>query len=421
MSVVLVPNWFDISVAFLVASRSSPLALAGVDPLDIHGSDDFISVCDHLSQVDIDSLSVYMNGSVKNLDTIGCRAGAAVFFKNINLGLDVSVQGLMSSTLVELQAIALVLECVSVACSVHLLTDTVSLSGWYLPPCVNEHFLLADGGVVSGNSRHFVRDVFYAVCRACWEVRSGSRFLDSDLCSDVNWLCSSRVWHSDLHMATDFTNRLTANTQTYFMKALYCQLPIAVRKHIYDKYYPNVLYLYCGEVEVSDHVFSCVVNDSACCQVLESCMSSWRVLSGLSLPSLGVLQLLSTCALNFLVFSALYKGFVFNSWLWEAISVFHDPKITCIRISDFVQSICLAFRNNIWLVRAKHRAFMEKNGLISVNGSILILVSGLVSGFSAGVIKLLGIAEAFGVYFGFCKSCSFFSGIGDLVSVNISV
>ncbi|KAG9298878.1 hypothetical protein G9A89_015899 [Geosiphon pyriformis] len=145
-----------------------------------------------------------------------------------------------------------------------------------------------------------------------------------------------------------------------------------------------------------DYVFSCVVDDSA------------------------YHQMLSTCALDFPVLSALYKGFVFNDWLRKAISVFHNPKIAGVKIVDFVHSICLAFRNDVWLVCAKHCVFMKKNGLISVDGLISISVSGLASGFSAGVIKLLGIAEAFGVCFGFHKSCLFFLGINDLVSVNIS-
>ncbi|KAG9286622.1 hypothetical protein G9A89_005390 [Geosiphon pyriformis] len=62
---------------------------------------------------------------------------------------------------------------------------------------------------------------------------------------------------------------------------------------------------------------------------------------------------------------------------------------------------------------------MEKNGLIPVDGSVPVSFSGLALRFSDGVIKLLGVTEAFGVRFGFRKSCSFFSGIGDPVSVNI--
>ncbi|KAG9302715.1 hypothetical protein G9A89_005189 [Geosiphon pyriformis] len=53
-----------------------------------------ISVCNNLS--------VYTDSSLKNLGTIGCRAGAAAFFENINLGLSVSVHSLVLSTLAEL-------------------------------------------------------------------------------------------------------------------------------------------------------------------------------------------------------------------------------------------------------------------------------------------------------------------------------
>ncbi|KAG9285363.1 hypothetical protein G9A89_010838 [Geosiphon pyriformis] len=423
-----VPEWFELSVAFFMDSHSSPLALAGVGPLDICGSNNFVSVCDWLSQVGANSLSVYTDGLLKNLGIIGYRARAA---------------GLVLSTLIELQAIALALKCMSAAYSVYLFSNSqmalnacksesdlvcsdfcnqywvkcqhiknvicsknlrvkwhkvkghsgilgndytdsfinaAFLSGWYLPSHISEHFLLADGGVVSGNSRHFVYDVFCAICYVRWEVSFGSGFLDGDLHSDINWLCSSRVWHPNLHMATGFTSRLIADTRTYFIKALHCWLPMAVQKRIYNKCYPSVLCLYCGEVEVSNHVFSYVINDSAHHQVLESCMSSWKVLSGFSLFSSSVLQLLSTCALDFPVSSALYKSFVFNGWLWEAISVFYNPKVAGIKIADFIQSICLAFRNDIWLVCVKHCVFMEKNDLILVDGLIPISVSGLVSG-----------------------------------------
>ncbi|KAG9284521.1 hypothetical protein G9A89_014125 [Geosiphon pyriformis] len=331
-----------------------------------------------------------MDGLLRNLGMIGYNARAAAFFEDINLGLDVSVQDLVSSTLVELQTIALALEYIPAVYSVYLFSNsqtalnacrskfdlikghfgilgnncansiagTVFLSGWYLPSHISEHFLLVDGGIVSGNSRHFICDVFCAVCCVHWEVSSGSGFLDSGLHSEVNWPSSSRVWHPDLHMATGFTSRHTADTQTYFIKALHHQFPMAVRKCIYDKCYPSVLCLYCCEVEVSDY-------------------------------------LLSTCASDFLVFSALYKSLVFNRWLQEAVSIFYNPKVAGVEITDFVCSLCLTFKNNIWLIYVKHCAFMEKNGLISADNLIPVLVSDLVLGFSTGVIKLLGITEFF--------------------------
>ncbi|KAG9307291.1 hypothetical protein G9A89_017119 [Geosiphon pyriformis] len=361
-----------------MTSYLSSTASVGAGPLNFCEFNDFVTAHGCLSQVDINSLSVYMDDSLKNLGTVDCRAEAAVFFKDIDLGND---------------------------CADNI-TDATSLSGWYFPSCMDGHFLLADSGVVS-------------VCHAHWEVDSGSGFLANSLCSDVDWLSSSRVWHPDLNMATGFTSRLTADTHTYFMKALHHQFPVAVRKCIYNKCYPSVICLYCGEVEISDHVFSCAIDDSACHQVLESYMSYWRLLSGLFLSSSIVLQLMLTCASDLLVSSALYKGFVFNGWLQEAVTVFHDPKIADVKITDFMCSLCSAFRNDIWLVHTKYCAFMKKNGLIPADGSIPIPIFGSVSRLSPSVIKLLGVTEAFDILFGFHKSCLFFSGIGNMVSVNI--
>ncbi|KAG9304447.1 hypothetical protein G9A89_020009 [Geosiphon pyriformis] len=446
----LVSDWFKLSVAFLVSPLPSFPALDSVGLLNICGSSDFVSVCDHLFQVGSDSLSVYTDGSLKNLGTIGCWAGAAAFFENINLGLGVSVRSLVLSTLAELQTITLALKCIlmshsvclfsdnqaaldackselnlmhpdfcnqcwvkhwhisNIICSKNLeitwckvkshfgilrnncansLTDTASFFGWFLSLHVGEHFLVADDDTVSGNSRHF-------------EVGSSSGFLAGGLLSDVDWFSSSQVWHSDLHMAAGFTSRCTADTHTYFMKALHRQLLIA-------------------EIKMFDHVFSCTIDISAHHKILEFCVSSWKELSGHSLFLSSVLQLLSACASDFSVFLALFKGFVFNEWFSEAVSVFHDPKVARIKVAEFVHSLCLAFRDDIWLIHAKHRAFMEKHGLISIDGSAPVSVSGSALKFSAGLVKLLGISETFDVQFGFCKPCLFFSGIGTLVSVNI--
>ncbi|KAG9305491.1 hypothetical protein G9A89_006461 [Geosiphon pyriformis] len=102
---------------------------------------------------------------------------------------------------------------------------------------------------------------------------------------------------------------------------------------------------------------------------------------------------------------ALYKDFVFNGWFREAVSVFYDPKVAGLEIVKFVRSL----------------AYIKKANLILLDGSVLVTVSGLASGFFAGMVKLLGIAEALDIHFGFCKSCLFFSGIDNFVSVRITV
>ncbi|KAG9295438.1 hypothetical protein G9A89_013467 [Geosiphon pyriformis] len=375
-------------------------------------------------------------------------AGAGVFFSDIDLGLGVEVSGLLFFTLAEMQAIALALECVlrssfvclfsdsqaaldvckselglhivNIICGKNLMVewhkvkghsgvignehaDTIAGAsfhlGWFLPSQLYARFLLADGGAVSGNSKHFVCDIFCSISRAHWEIGSGSKFLPASLFMDVDWSCSSLP---------------TADVCSFFIKTLHYRLPVAVRKCLYNRRYPSVLCLYCGKVEMSDHVFFCKVDGFTHLQILDSCSKSWMVLSGLSLSSSCVLQLLFSCASN-------VSGFVFSEWLREAVSVFKSHKVASSNIVEFAHSLSFAFRNDIWLVQVKHHAFMEKNNLIPLDGSVSISVSGSASRFSAGIVRLLGVAEALGVYFDFHKQCFFFSGISDSVLIHIAV
>ncbi|KAG9294041.1 hypothetical protein G9A89_021209 [Geosiphon pyriformis] len=404
---------FELSVVFLNGRSLSPTCLLN-----------FVSVHNHFLQIGANSLLVYTDRLLSNLGSIGYRTGAAAFFKNIDLGLSVGVSGLILSTLVELQTIALALECVPSLCSSKLglvyfdfcnqcwvkhyyITNVIcSKDLKYFSSHLGEHFIRTDGSVLSGNFRRFVHDIYHSVCHTCWEVGSGFRFLVSSLLSEVNWFHLSLVWHSDLHITAGFTSRPLANAHTYFMKALYYWLPVSVWKCFYNRSYPSVLCLYCGNVEALNHVFFCKIDDSA--------------VSGFFHSFLGILQLLSLCVFDSFLFMALYKSFVFNDWFCEVVTIFHDPKVADLEIVKFVHSLSLAFRSDIWSVCAKHCAYIEKNELIPLDGLVLISVSGLASGLSAKVVKLLGIADSFGVHFGFHKSCLFFSGISDLVSVYIA-
>ncbi|KAG9307770.1 hypothetical protein G9A89_023335 [Geosiphon pyriformis] len=434
-------GFFKLFVAFLDGkdfSLTYPSVLDGIGSLNIFESNDFASVCDCLSQVGANSLLVYTDGSFSNLSTVGCRTGAATFFEDIDLGLDIGMSSLMSSTLAELQAIALALKSILLLNSVKLflnsqfvlnaykselgltvldfrnqcwvecchivnvihsknlkiswhkvkshsdvsgnehanaIASNTSLSSWYLPLCVDEHFIMAGGSVVSSNFRHFVCDIYYLVCCVHWEIGSGFKFLANGLLSEVDWLCFSLVWHSDLHMAAGFTSRLLANAHTYFMKALYHQLPVVIWKCLYNRLYLSVLCLYCDNVEISNYMFSYKIDDSS---------------------------------------------FIFNDWFCKVVTVFQDSKVAGLEIVKFVCFFSLDFRSNVWSVHAKHRVFIEKNGLILLSDSIPISVFGLVSGLLAGMVKLLGIANAFGIHFGFRKSCLFFSDVSDSVSVHIA-
>ncbi|KAG9293667.1 hypothetical protein G9A89_019004 [Geosiphon pyriformis] len=206
-----IPFWFDLSACFLGGFASFPVCSSLVENStlsDVHQFHNFGVICNNLLATDAVHLSVYMDGSLNGLNTVAMKAGAAVFFKDINFGLGVEVSGLVFSTLSELQAIALALECVPSSCVVDLFSDSqvaldaykselllaypdfrnccwiechhianvghsdisgnkhvdelakkVVLFTWHLSYLVSKRFLRAGGNVVSGNSRHFVCDV----------------------------------------------------------------------------------------------------------------------------------------------------------------------------------------------------------------------------------------------------------------------
>ncbi|KAG9297859.1 hypothetical protein G9A89_006800 [Geosiphon pyriformis] len=76
-----------------------------------------------------------------DLGTVWRKTGTTVFFDNIGLGLGIKVTGLLSSTLAELQAIALALKCVPPLSSVCLHSDSQTA----LDACKSElHFICPD-------------------------------------------------------------------------------------------------------------------------------------------------------------------------------------------------------------------------------------------------------------------------------------
>ncbi|KAG9288609.1 hypothetical protein G9A89_006710 [Geosiphon pyriformis] len=257
-----------------------------------------------------------MDGFLCNLESVDMKAGAAAFFEDINLGLEVEVTGMVSSTLVELQTIALALKCVPSLSSVCLFSDSQAAldACWLLSFWLKECFVLTNNSIVSGNFRHFVHNVFQSIHYACWELGFGAKIVDSCLLTDIDWFKLFLVWHLDSHMAAGFMSRHSVGSHSYFMKALHHRLPVAVHKCLYNKCYPSVVCLYCGNVKVSDHVFFCVFDTTAQLQLFIDFASAWKAVSGLFHVSSYVLQMLSNCLADLELVALLYKDFMLVDW-----------------------------------------------------------------------------------------------------------
>ncbi|KAG9307380.1 hypothetical protein G9A89_017209 [Geosiphon pyriformis] len=296
-----VPFWFDLSVHFfddITSSSNCSSHVKFLDPPDVCQSFGFGVICNDLSNASADCFSVYMDGSLHNLGTVDMKTGAAVFFEDINSGLGVSVFSLVSFTLMELQAIALALECIPLFHLVDLFSDSqaaldayvnwikvkgysgilsnehanvlaknATLSVWCLPHLVSERFLKA-GGVASVHHAH-------------WEIGSGLQVVLVSLHANIDWLRFSLVWHPDSYLALGFTSRHTVGLWTYFMKALHYWLPVAVQKCLYDRCYVSVVCLFCDDIEVSDHIFSCPFDAAGHAQLFVAHALTWEAHSGL--------------------------------------------------------------------------------------------------------------------------------------------
>ncbi|KAG9295234.1 hypothetical protein G9A89_000057 [Geosiphon pyriformis] len=481
-----VPHWFMVSSEFLKGqgySFSGSVGSAGKLGLDILGSGEFSAVKDGLHDIWSGFFEVFTDGSLKNAGSAEIACGAAAYFPVLDKSISVTVRGLLSSTMAELQAVALALECVPSSSTVVLHLDSqaaintcvseMSLvvsdfrnqcwlerrhifnlvrdkdlsvswvkvkghsgipgnvradlavgaaSGSLFSLCANvrEHFLVAESIAVSGNARHFVRNIFRSICCAHWEAGPGCDVVLDAMIGCIDWVVTAKVWHSGSHMLAGFTSRASSTLRTYVIKAVHRRLPVAVRKRLYDKCYPSVLCLFCGKVEFSDHVFTCVHESGIRGEILVKASVCWSALAG-GFPASAVLRVLSQCSINVGLYTLVCKGFVLEEWYEEACDVFENRKVATARIVDYVRFVVELHRAKVWLARASHQVVMEKAGLVCDVGVVSGLPCGVSSVLSDGIVRLLGLANSFAVSFGRRKPYCFFFGLGGSVWVVIDV
>ncbi|KAG9306165.1 hypothetical protein G9A89_016069 [Geosiphon pyriformis] len=393
-----VPHWFTLVCDFLdQSSISDDLHVVSSQDANVYSLGVISRLGQCLSSANMGVVNVYTDRLLKNLGSGEMKCGATAYFSDLGLSIGAKIGGLVSLTMIELQTIALVLECVPLNSFVVVYSDSQAaldacvaesaLGKWLdvswhkvkrhsgvvdneradelaslaassflaLPVLVKKRFIKTNEVVISENIHYFAHEIFRSIDCAYWEIDPGFNVIDDSLLGDMNWFCTALVWHPNSHMATGFT--------------------IAVRKCLYSKAYSSVLCLHCGEVESSDHSFVCTFDSNAHKSILRFHLAKWHCVSGLDLHLSRVSQ--------------------------EASSILDDAKVVGRFIVDFVQELGAAHHTDIWVIRAKYRALMEKGGLILLDSSVYPMTHGLSYMFSIEVIRLLEIAETVDVCFGF--------------------
>ncbi|KAG9290536.1 hypothetical protein G9A89_020906 [Geosiphon pyriformis] len=164
-------------------------------------------------------------------DKIDVACDAVVYFPGLNKGLGVEVHGVLSSTLAELQAVALALKCVPASVSVALHMDSQVAINAYVTELdltvhwikvkghagiadnvladvlaeqavhsgvsflarINYRYVIVDGRPVFGNARHFVHDIFRSICKFQWKVGSGQGVVSCLFGLVVDWNSTTLV------------------------------------------------------------------------------------------------------------------------------------------------------------------------------------------------------------------------------------
>ncbi|KAG9304117.1 hypothetical protein G9A89_006027 [Geosiphon pyriformis] len=276
-----------------------------------------------------------------------------------------------------------------------------------LPARIDCRYVVANNRLVSGNAHYFVHDIFHSIYKFQWEVGPGQKVLSCLFGLVVDWNSTALVWHPDSYMLSG---------------TVYFRLPVAIQKRLYNKNYPGVSCLFCGDVELPDHGFTYVKDASVQSDILGDFGGLWKTLISPDLLSPSfVLQDLSLGVSDVGLYSIFCKGFVLKSWMDEAIASLSDKKKAVFVVVDFVCHLVESHRTNLWLFRTKFRSDMERCGLI---GDDIVVTNALgvdALPLSVGAVRLIGVLDSLDVSFGFRDRFLFFSGAVYRISVSISV
>ncbi|KAG9290241.1 hypothetical protein G9A89_022217 [Geosiphon pyriformis] len=354
-----VPVWFVLLVEFINGGGLlNRVALSYCSAL-ADSLCDFGYVNKHLLDSDLSSVTVYTDGSVKDLGSLGVCGGAAVYFPDANVSIRVKIDGLLSSIL-----------CVPTSWSVNLFTDNQALlnlcksgngvfspdfhdkcwikkehirhviskkglsitwnkvkshsgvvrnecanfyadatvaSKFFLPLVVFYHFLRVEDRLVSGNARHIAKKLFNAVHSVSWEAKCIGSFISAGLCNHFDKAKTFCVWHPDDKIKSGYTSSASATLH-------------GQKKRLYNLRYPSIAYIRCELVEDFDYVFSCAHNANVWETLLSDASMEWNVALKISANGNAIAKLLHKTESSINLFIVLAKGFVLKNWVADMIS-----------------------------------------------------------------------------------------------------
>ncbi|KAG9293692.1 hypothetical protein G9A89_019029 [Geosiphon pyriformis] len=122
--VAFVPVWFSKTFVYMCSSLVNSNNGEVLNSSGLFCSSNFLVVCECLHEVWIEKLNIFTDSSLSDLGTLGVACEAAAYFFEINLGVGIRIQGLLSSILVKLQAIAVALKCVPSSCSIVIYSNS---------------------------------------------------------------------------------------------------------------------------------------------------------------------------------------------------------------------------------------------------------------------------------------------------------
>ncbi|KAG9303820.1 hypothetical protein G9A89_018717 [Geosiphon pyriformis] len=121
------------------------------------------------------------------------------------------------------------------------------------------------------------------------------------------------------------------------------------------------------------------------------------------------------------LYTFLCKGFMSEDWLAEAKASFVNTKLAMSNLVEFVWSMVVGHRKQIWVPNSKLQAEIEYCKSLCADGSLCNIIQGLFAKVSGGVVYLLGIKKGHMTNFGLSISHLFFAGVAGEVTVNIIV